>query len=142
MPVEAFATFLNKKISDNNKLRISTHGKCINGPLDFLNVNLHSFINDIIGDGIDRVSQVIPMASTHCHEQNDFEADNQLSSNTRKYFQQNESDKELFNFQKRLQNATSIKQQRQYPGLVFEKQSIHLNVNDDQVVHSYANIIS
>ncbi|CAF2511679.1 unnamed protein product [Rotaria sp. Silwood2] len=123
--IEELVTFLDKKINDDDLNRFSTKEKFINKTLNPVKINVNSFINDIIGDGVDRVSDIITMMSTHRNKQNELRIDKKLLTNTENNVQLNESNKTLFDYENRIQNLDSIKpRQYQYSGLVFEKQNL------------------
>ncbi|CAM4881835.1 unnamed protein product [Rotaria socialis] len=63
---------------------------------------VNSFINNIIGDGIDRLFNIITMASTYRSKQNDFRIDN------------------------KTKESLDIIEQNQYSELVFEKQNLKI----------------
>jgi hypothetical protein len=90
-------------------------------PLENSNLknNVNSFVNNIIGDGVDRVSEMISTTATDRNRQKEFKIDNKLSTNS----QQNEFNRKPFDLEQ-------IKQ-HQYSGLVFEKQSISSQIIAD-----------
>jgi len=110
MSIERLDAFLNKRIIDEN-----FESSSANKRLNCLENNVNSYINDIIGDGVDRMLEIITAMSTDQNKQKKFKIDNQLSINSGNDVQQNEF--------KNKQNLDFIKQQHQYPGLIFEKQS-------------------
>ncbi|CAF3328412.1 unnamed protein product [Rotaria sp. Silwood1] len=125
MSIDGFVTFSDKKINDDDLNSCSTKEKSLNKTINPLKINVNSFINDIIGDGVDRVSQIIKMMSTHCNKQNDLKIDKKLSTNIENNFQLNESNKKSFYHEKRIQSDDNIRQhQYQYQGLVFKKQNV------------------
>lgn len=71
---------------------------------------MNSFINDVIGDGVDRISEIITTMSTDHNIQKQQRIDNKLSINSGKNLQENELKRKLSD--------------PKHPGLVFEKQSI------------------
>jgi hypothetical protein len=86
---------------------------------------VNSFINDVIGDGVDRISEIITTMSTDHNIQKQQRIDNKLSTNSGKNLQENELKRKLSDPEKTDQNLVFIKQQQQqHPGLVFEKRSI------------------
>ncbi len=103
MSIERLDTFFNRRIIDEN-----FESSSANKRLNCLKNNVNSFINDIIGDGVDRMSEIITAMSTDQNKQKKFKIDNQLSRNSGNNFQQ---------------NLDFIKQQHQYTGFIFEKQS-------------------
>ncbi|CAF1035225.1 unnamed protein product [Rotaria sordida] len=122
---EGLITCLDEKVNNDDIDRWSSKEKFINKTLNPLKTNVNSFINDIIGDGVDRISEIITMISTHHNKQNDLKIDKKLSTNIENNFPLNKSNKRSFDYEKRIQNLNSIKQhQYQYPGLVFEKQNL------------------
>jgi len=110
MSIERLDAFLNKRIIDEN-----FESSSANKRLNCLENNVNSYINDIIGDGVDRMLEIITVMSTDQNKQKKFKIDNQLSINSGNDVQKNEF--------KTKQNLDFIKQQHQYPGLIFEKQS-------------------
>jgi hypothetical protein len=84
---------------------------------------VNSFINDVIGDGVDRISEIITTMSTDHNTQKQQRIDNKLSINSGRNLQENELKRKLSDPEKTDQNVGFIKQQ-QHAGLVFEKQSI------------------
>jgi hypothetical protein len=103
MSIERVDRFFNRRIIDEN-----FESSSANKRLNCLKNNVNSFINDIIGDGVDRMSEIITAISTDQNKQKKLKIDNQLSRNSGNNFQQ---------------NLDFIKQQHQCTGFIFEKQS-------------------
>jgi hypothetical protein len=122
MTIERFDTFLDKAISNDDLDSITA--KEISYPLK---INVNSFINEIIGDGVDRMSELISTMISHRNEQNDFKMNGKLSANS--------EDKKSNENQI---NTDFIQQQQQNSGLVFEKQSISLTL----IIILFMNIIN
>jgi hypothetical protein len=110
---------LDKKTSADNVSSSTGKFKLTNETINPLKNNVNSFVNNIIGDGVDRVSEMISTTATDRNRQKEFKIDNKLSTNS----QQNEFNRKPFDLEQ-------IKQ-HQYSGLVFEKQSISSQIIAD-----------
>jgi hypothetical protein len=120
MSIDRLDTVLNRRISDDG-----FGGSCANTDEKFnsLKNNVNSFINEIIGDGVDRMSELMTMRSTDRNRQERLRTETQLSTNFENNFQHDGLMRSLSDLEKPQQNLDFIKQQHQYPELVFEKQS-------------------
>jgi hypothetical protein len=84
-------------------------------PTNEISNNVNSFINDIIGDGVDRILEIIITMSTYRNRTKEVKIDNPSSINSENDFQRNDLKSSPSDFEKRRPH--------QYPGLVFENQS-------------------
>jgi hypothetical protein len=94
----------NKSIKDDDLDRLSTKEKSTHERIDSVKTNVNSFSNDIIGDEVDQISEIITTKSTSHHREKELTKDN---------FLQNEL----------KENSSDSVQSKQNPGSAVEKTS-------------------